>query len=119
MSDKKELSELKEKINDITIKLDKFFQGNISAQKTLNRDLFAKFYNATKYDFPVHYGLVPLIIWINKSYEEDMVKNLLYPAEEENLYYLVGEFSPIAIGFKETYDNSDFYVDFRLNGNFK
>lgn len=106
------LDSLENKISDILTVL------SIRGKKTIDQDKFAKFYNSVKFDMPIKTGCIPMCIWINNSYAEDMQKNMLYPSDIEGYWYLTGEVSPVPIGFKETINNEDYYVDFRASGDF-
>lgn len=110
---------LEERLDTVETKLSEIVSIlAIREKKVINKDDFAKFYNTVKFDMPIKTGCVPMCIWINSKYAEDMQNRMLYPSDIEGYWYLTGEISPVPIGFKETINNEDYYVDFRAAGDF-
>ena len=86
-------------------------------QQKINREKFAQLYNYVKYDLPIQRQIIPMVIWLNSKYKDDLVSNFLYPAEETDCFYIKGEFSPLLIGFKNNLD-VDYRVDMTMLDNF-
>ena len=86
-------------------------------QEEINKEDFAKLYNAVKYSIPLQTRFAPLVIYFNEKYKDSIIRDLVYPSDFKDLYQPKAEISPVLIGFKPL--KYDYSVDFVLEGFFE
>lgn len=108
------ISLLQEHLSELKKQVD----ANCSQQaNSFPKEEFALLYNKIKYDPQFNTKNIPICIWLNEKYRQETTSTFLYPSEElKDIFFIIGEFSPLPIGFANF--NEDYRVEFYSCGYF-